>query len=288
MTTSALTWLGATLAALPVGVAALSLAGRGRWARASAALRQRLLSNRTEAWPLRFDARELDALPAPVQRYFRAVLRDGVPIATAAELVHRGEFNLGQTGDRWTRFTSRQRVVTRPPGFVWDASIAVLPGLPVRVHDAYIGGEGLLRAQWLGLLTLADERGGGELARGELMRYVAEAAWYPTALLPSQGARWDAVGASAARVTLADGPLQASLTCRFNDDGTMRSCHADARGRMVGGQMLPTPWQGRWSDHQWRDGMCVPIAGEVAWCLPEGPRPYWRGRIESLRFEHAA
>ena len=27
--------------------------------------------------------------------------------------------------------------------------------------------------------------------------------------------------------------------------------------------------------------------GEVAWLLPEGPKPYWRGRITSLRYEFA-
>lgn len=31
-----------------------------------------------------------------------------------------------------------------------------------------------------------------------------------------------------------------------------------------------------------RDGMLVPLEGEVAWLLPEGPKPHWRGRIISL------
>ena len=39
----------------------------------------------------------------------------------------------------------------------------------------------------------------GEVAQGELMRFFAEAAWYPTALLPSQGVRWQAVDDTSAR-----------------------------------------------------------------------------------------
>ena len=31
-----------------------------------------------------------------------------------------------------------------------------------------------------------------ELQQGEFMRYFMEALWYPTALLPSQGVRWEA------------------------------------------------------------------------------------------------
>ena len=66
----------------------------------------------------------------------------------------------------------------------------MFPGLVTYVHDTFIGGEGRLHASMLGLFTVADVQGGGEIARGELMRYLAEAIWYPTALLPSQGVRW--------------------------------------------------------------------------------------------------
>ena len=73
--------------------------------------------------------------------------------------------------------------------FVWHARIQMLPGLDVRVHDAYVAGEGLLDPNILGLFTLLDMRGSGEIGRGELMRFFAEAAWYPSALLPSQEVR---------------------------------------------------------------------------------------------------
>jgi len=47
---------------------------------------------------------------------------------------------------------------------------------PVRVHDAYIAGEGILQPAILGLFTLINLRGGGDVAQGELMRFFAEAA----------------------------------------------------------------------------------------------------------------
>ena len=45
----------------------------------------------------------------------------------------------------------------------------------------------------LGLVMVVHMADTPEMARGELMRFFAEAAWYPTALLPSQGVagrRW--------------------------------------------------------------------------------------------------
>jgi hypothetical protein len=281
-------WALLVLAALlAVG---LLLAGYGatRWAVGTRALFERLESARVPPAPVRYDAaRELEGLPAPVQRYFRSVLTDGQPIVAALAVEHRGSFNMGEEAEQWKPFTSLQRVVTRRPGFVWDASVALLPGLNVHVHDAYVAGEGLLHAALFGLFRLAELRGTGELAQGELMRFFAEAAWYPTALLPSQGVRWQAVDERSARATLVDGDLSLTLSFSFAADGTMQSVRAEARGRTVGGQVVMTPWEGRWFDTQVREGMRVPMVGEVAWITPQGRKPYWRGTVSALRYEFA-
>jgi hypothetical protein len=163
----------------------------------------------------------------------------------------------------------------------------MLPGVAVHVHDAYLAGEGVLHPALLGLFSLASLRGPGELARGELMRFLAEAAWYPTALLPSQGVRWEAVDEQSARATLADGPVAPALTFRFDADGLIASAQADARGRTVGARVVPTPWVGRWSGYEQRHGMRIPTRGEVTWRLPDGEKPYWRGSVTALRYEFA-
>jgi hypothetical protein len=250
-------------------------------------LRERLEAARLPVVPARYDPRELDGLPAPVQRYFRAALTAGQPMVAAASLEQAGTFNLSESGERWKPFTSSQRVIARRPGFDWDARIALFPGLTVRVHDAYVAGEGILHATLLGLLTLADLRGTPEVAQGELMRYLAEAPWYPTALLPSQGVRWDAVDEAAAKATLRDGEVAATLLFRFDESGLIASARAAARGRTVQGQVVPTPWEGRWWGYAARGGMRVPIDGEVAWLLTGGPKPYWRGRVTRLDYEAA-
>jgi hypothetical protein len=237
-----------------------------------------------------YDARELDGLPAPIQRYFRAVLKDGQPIITGVTVRHRGSFNLGQDADNWKPFTSTQKVVTRRPGFVWDARVAMLPRLPVRAHDAYVAGVGILHPTILGLLDLTDLRGTGEIAHGELMRFFAEAAWYPTALLPSQGIRWEALDDRSAKATMTDGDLVLTMTFMFGTDGLIESVRADARGRTVGNTIVMRPWEARTANHKVIDGMRVPMTGEVAWLLPAaegGRKPYWRGEIVSISYEFA-
>jgi hypothetical protein len=281
-------WLKIT--AFSIGVLALAFAGAyvwgaRRWGQRTHAIRARLESTRRPLESSRVTFRELDNLPAPVQRYLRAALTDGQPIIAAASIEHSGTFNMGTDADRWRPFTSTQRVITRPPGFDWNGRIAMFPGMPATVHDAYIAGEGLLQAALLGLISVADMRGSRDLAEGELLRFLAEGVWYPTALLPSQGVRWAGIDDRSAMATLADGPIAVRLTFEFDAAGLVTTVRADARGRSVGGAMVPTPWTGRFWNYAEIDGVLIPLDGEVAWVLPEGPKPYWRGHVETLSYE---
>ena len=280
-------WVTGLVVAVGVlGAAALGVTafGNTRWAESTRALLGRLEAARLPPTASHYDARELEGLPAPVQRYFRAVLKDGQPIIVAATMEQIGTFNLSQNGEKWKPFTSQQRVVTRRPGFVWDARIEIGPGLAVRVHDAYVGGEGILRAAVLGLFTVADLHGPGDIAQGELMRFFAETAWYPTALLPSQGVRWEAVDDHSAKATLVDGTLSLTVLFSFKEAGLIESVRIEARGATVGKTIVMMPWEARMSGYQERDGMRVPLTGEASWLPPEGRRPYWRGTIASLAY----
>jgi Family of unknown function (DUF6920) len=270
---------------LAVVIVAASLYGFSRWKFGTEELRGRLEAARLPMSVRAYDPRELDSLPVPVQRYFRTALRDGQPMVAAVSVGHTGTFNMSETGEQWKPFTSVQRVITRRPGFDWDARIAIMPGLTVRVHDAYIAGEGILHASLLGLLSLVNLRGAPELTDGELMRFFAEAAWYPTALLASQGVQWQKVDDSSAKATLKDGETTVTMLFRFSESGLIESVRAEARGRTVGGTVIATPWEGRWSHYELRHGVRIPLEGEASWLLPEGPRPYWRGRIKSLTYE---
>jgi len=106
----------------------------------------------------------------------------------------------------------------------------------------------------------------------------------PTALLPSQGVRSDAVDDRSANATLVDGKISLKLLFRFNDAGLIESVEAEARGATVGKTIVMTPWGVRISNYQEGSGMRVPMTGEAAW-LPRGRKPYWRGTITSLIYE---
>ncbi len=275
------------IAGLGVTFAAASAFGAWRWSAATSDLLAQLNAGRVAPPTSRYHAAELAGLPAPVQRYFRAVLTDGQPIITAVRLTQTGRFNMSATVDQWKPFTAAQHFTTARPGFVWDANITLFPGVPVRVVDAFIAGEGLLRPTILGLYGLGTLQGAGEIARGELLRHFAESVWFPTALLPSQGVVWQAVDDTSAKATMTDGPISVTMLFRFGADGLITTIYVEGRATTVGTATVLMPWECRMSNYQTRDGMHVPLTGEALYITPQGERPYFKGTIDTLTYEFA-
>jgi hypothetical protein len=262
----------------------VSLYGKYQWQLSTDLLRAKLTGGRQATTPKTYDSKELEGLPDPVQRFFHVVLKDGQPIVAAVNLTQQGLFNMSETKAKWSPFTATQIVTTQRPGFDWDARIQMAPGMSAFVHDAYMLGEGSLHASLLGLFAVADVRNTPQAAQGELLRFFAEMPWYPTALLPSQGVRWEAIDNTSARATVTDGATTGSLVFRFNPDGTIETMRAEARYR---DKLTAMPWSGRFWNYSTRDGMLIPLEGEVGWEYPDGIRLYYKGKVTEINYEFA-
>jgi hypothetical protein len=220
-----------------------------------------------------------DELPEPVARYLGRALPAGPIPARAARLIQRGRFLVG---GRSRPLVAVQHLTASPPGFVWDASIAFAPLVSIRVRDSYVCGEAVMSARLLATMKLVERRGEEELVRGALQRYLAEAVWFPPALLPDAGVRWTARDSASAIASIADGPHRASLEFRFDSAGDVVEIFTDDRPRFVAGDYVPTPWTCRFADHAERNGMRIPLSGTASWRLPEGEVEYWTGRIAEV------
>lgn len=98
------------LVLLSAGVGVLLGYGGMRWNKETQTLRHRLESARLPLLTKTFDARELDALPAPVRRYFQTALTPGQAMISALDIEQAGTFNKSEGHESWSPFTSTQRV----------------------------------------------------------------------------------------------------------------------------------------------------------------------------------
>lgn len=228
-----------------------------------------------------FTEADIDGLPDPVRRYFESVLAEGQPYVRTVRLDQRGQFRLGGRDAQWRPLDATQHFSVRPPAFVWDAEIGVLPLLSVHVLDLYKRRQGFLRARLLSAIPVASAGPSPEMNAGELVRYLAEAVWFPTALLPASGVEWEAVDERSARATLEHDGVSASLVFHFNERGEVERVTTE-RYRQEDDSFVP--WTGRFSDYEVRNGLRIPTDATVEWNLSEEDLRYWRASIE--RIEH--
>lgn len=251
----------------------------------SEALRTRLTSGSVDSSAPVYGARQLEGLPAPVRAYLQTALEEGQPIVKTTRVSQWGEMRMKPRDERWRSFSATQLFVADHPGFEWNARLRLSPGVIVFVSDSYIAGHGHLEARMFGLFSVAEAGGSPGMARGELLRFLAEAVWFPTAFLPGQGIRWDPIDDHSARATLSDGPTSVSLDFHFGPNGLVDSIFTPSRDRNEEGRNETAPWRGRFFDYTWHGGMQIPQRGEVEWDLEGKPWLYWRGSLKDIAYE---
>ena len=127
-----------------------------------------------------------------------------------------------------------------------------------------------------------------ELNQGELLRFFAEVVWCLTSLLPSQGVIWEAIDQHSSRATLTYRKITASVVFQFDTEEVITSMRAEACCyRVVGDKSMFMPWVGNFREYAVRDGMQIPLEGEVGWEHPEGLRLYFKGKITNINYKFA-
>jgi hypothetical protein len=198
-------------------------------------------------------------LPLPVQNYFGHVLKDGQPYISFARLKHHGRFKTVREG-LWNANTGEEHFTVAKPGFVWRGKIKGMTAI-----DKYMGGKGSLSVYLLNLIPVAGGRG-IKFSQGELLRWLGEAVWFPTALLPNENLTWEAIDDSHAKLTYRHEKLLIYYIVTFN--AAHEIAQLETR-RYMGGKELET-WIGKVSNYKPHNNMLIPRTMQAIWKLADG------------------
>ena len=232
-----------------------------------------------------FERRRDAQLPATV--YDLAVRLGADPISDPRDvrLKQTGRMKPKLDSASWMSFTATQTISTRTCAFDWLAHAG--PFGMISARDALSVGEGRLDVTALGFIPIAHAEHSPALVRGELMRYLAELAWAPDAILHNTELRWRKDGPDALAVSAGSGETASEVVLSLDNEGRIAGVFAPDRPRSVAASLLPTPWRGRFSDYRLHEGWWLPFAGEVAWDIDGKEIIYWQGRIEQWGFYEA-
>lgn len=278
-------WFLVASGVIAVGAIVAVLIGQARETSKAGRMAATLLQSASHPVSGTIDLASFSELPPPVIRYFRHVLTDGQKHIRMAKLNQSGILRTSTTTETWSSFTARQLVVPPATGFIWNAKVEMPLAAHVRVLDSYIAGVGAGRVSLLSAFAVASETGAPELNSGALHRYLAEAVWYPTALLPQSGVVWSPIDDRAAMATLTDKGTSVSLEFRFNEIGEVTGIYSPGRFSRFDDGYKQVPWEGHFRDYQVQTGMLVPLHGEVGWYENGALQLVWKGNVIEAQYE---
>ncbi len=200
-----------------------------------------------------YSSEQVKHLPDPVQRYFKYSLLENQHYISNARLKHGGKFNPGQ---KWFPIKGEEYFTIQNPGFVWFGK---LPFFSAR--DMYYDGKGYMKVKLLSVVKIIDARG-REIDQGALVRWLGEAPWFPTALLPSEKLKWEPIDNDSAKIILTDKNLTIDAVFYFNEQGQITKFNAKRYRYKV-----MEKWLGVYRDYKEIEGMQIPHYVEVTWNL---------------------
>lgn len=250
------------------------------------------------------------ALPLAIQRYLHKtlfLLEDndrGTDYVMFTPISLIKSIRCKQTGNifvnsKWVPFESEQVSCGSPidPGFVWSSQCAMFPNIPflnsikIFARDSYVNGHGKLNVNIMGTIPIVRLSGPSANA-AELMRWLAEVAFYPTAFFPHDGARinykkesrqmegpWPHHYGSFIRATLQslqekDDDVEVEFC--FDEQGLMTAVRAYRMEDQNKGDVILMPWECRLKNYVTMDGLIIPTEAEVG---------YWHGKKFDLYFK---
>lgn len=220
-----------------------------------------------------YDPAQLVGLPVPVQRYFRHVLTPGQPYIRSVRLRHDGKFKTDLKKD-WISITGDEYFVADKPAYIWVGTTTWFSA-----RDQYRAGRGSLTVKLLGTLTI-QHASGPNVDEGELLRYLAEAVWFPTSLLPGGPAVWSPIDNDSATLTLSDHGLTVSCIMHFNEQGEMVRYQAQRYSDMTN----RLPWTGQLADYREINGVKIPFQATAAWVIDGVEQPYARFTVREIEY----
>lgn len=226
---------------------------------------------------------QFSGLPEPVQKYFRHVLTDGQEYIRIVRLKQTGEFKTKEA-DRWVPLEAEQYYATASPSFVWHGRLKPTPYTWIESRDVYNKGNGFMEGKFLSVFPLILDSG-KEMELSSLARFLSEAPWFPTALLPGKNLEWKAIDSHNAKAVIRHAGYSVSAVFTFGDNGEITKIVTEDRYRNLNGKKERISWTAHYKNYQEMNGIKIPTAVEVEWNLPKGAFQYAKLKIVEIQYD---
>ncbi len=244
---------------------------------------EELISSAENTGVMTYSLEDIENLPAPVQRYFRYVLKDGQEYIRFVRMKAVGQFRRPRQKE-WTQMNTRQYFTAKPPGMIFDAVMKQGP-LWFDIRDKYWRSKGGMFVNMLSGFNVLKEDDIKELNETSFLRWVGEAVMFPTALLPGEYMKWKPIDTNSAEFAVADGNNAGIYKFYFNDTGEIVKYESDSRYDKIDGKFQKVGSFAIRSHYKELNGIKVPTKFLITRILPDGTHEeFWKGQVTDVSY----
>jgi hypothetical protein len=230
-----------------------------------------------------FEYSQIRGLPLVVQKYFEYAVEQDVLKPQFVRLKHKGEYKQSEQAD-WKDIQGEKYFSVNKPGYIWSAKLVSFNILWLKVIDTYVNGQGGMIVKFLSSMTIS-ELTGKEMNQSDLVKYLTEMVFFPTALLPSKNVQWRAVDQNRARVTFSDSGMKVSAVFTFNSRGEVIKIKTKDKYRLTPGGFKLSNYTVYFSDYEYFSGFRVPTKIEGEWNLENGDYKYAKFDVTEVEYD---
>lgn len=233
--------------------------------------------------PTYYSERELEGLPAPVQRFFRRNLDEGAPHLSCVRLRQSGTLRERQ-GQPWTEYEAEEYVVGSTPALLWYARLRPFPMVWIDSRELLLRGGAHTLAKIFSTIRSLD-RDDDATRKAMLLRWMMDLVYLPSALLPREGLSWTALDDDRAELTLRTGEVEVHGIFVFDDKGDVIRFESDERPWLGESRHETVLWIAELSEHRAFGGLSIPTSVALRWELDGQTFPYRQAKLDLFETE---
>jgi hypothetical protein len=160
--------------------------------------------------------------------------------------------------------------------FIWKARAGVM-----HVVDKYTDKKGSLTVRLFNYIKLGEAKG-KEVDQGEILRYLAEIMWFPSAFISKQ-VIWEPIDNSAAKANIKYGEEIAGATFHFSANGEIEKITAKRYAENKGKFEL-RDWEISNLEYKVINGVNIPYKAHVSWKYDSGDLCYYKFELTDIEY----
>ncbi|PKL88094.1 MAG: hypothetical protein CVV23_11925 [Ignavibacteriae bacterium HGW-Ignavibacteriae-2] len=219
-----------------------------------------------------FDKSLLKNIPINLQSYIESSIIDGSEIPNVVIKKITGKLKTDENS-KWFSFKLNEFSVSNSPDYLSDAKINMNKLFWTRAIESLTNGSGNILIKLLSSVTVSDASG-KQINQSLLTNYLADAVFYPSALMPSENLSWSFIDSSCAKATLSFGELKVSSKFYFNQYNEVVKVTSEDKFKTskLGYQLVPHTVL--YSNYKWFGNYKVPTKVIKQWKVADSVFTY--------------